>query len=393
MPISDPPNDLCNIRLWLVGLKDVVNSNSFDFTSQDAYKVFGVGSSPGIPSYILLDAAHVQTGVLDNARVNWASPAVIGSVTPNNAFFNNSVINSLPSTTAGNAPTFSLRKFNGANYTTFNAVTSGHALGNITFLGTTSNAAIASGGVIQGIAAENWSPSATGTNVKFILTVPGGTSTTDALTVYGARGINMAPKTADYFNSANTNDIWYFNNSLWSNNNVTRLRLHGLMYNALNDVTVTNTVTETSLVDTAGRGYANLTFLANYLNTNQVLRIRASGTFAATHTDRILTIRIKYGITILSTASVTLTNQAADATNGWHLDAYMILRGTGATSAIRGGGTLIYTAAGSTAQTRSFQINTNIDTTVSRTMDVTAIWNAASTNNSITCHSMVWDWE
>jgi hypothetical protein len=392
MPISDPPSDLCNIRLWLYSLKDAVNGSTFDFTSQDAYKVFGVASSAAVPSFILLDAAHIQTGVLDNARVNWGAPSVIGSTTPNNAFFNNSVVNSYAATT-NTAPNINLRKFHGADFITVSGVSINHDLGNIFFSGTADSSTLTSAALIRATTTEAWTNTTTGASLLFSTTPTGDTGYETAMTIYAQKGLNIV-KRADGIPSGTTGgDLFFQNNSMWSRNTNTTIRQKGLMYNSLNDMTVTNTVTATSIVDTSGFYYSNMTFVANYLVESQVLRLKAGGYYTATHTDRTITIQIRYGGTTLVSAPVTLTS-AAGTDNSWYIEAVFILRTTGASGSIKGAGILSYTNAGTiTSLERALKCDTTINTTTSNTMDVRVVWNAASTNNSITCTTMVWDWE
>ncbi len=392
MPISDPPSDLCNIRLWLISLKDAVNSTQFVLQSEDAYDVLAVGSSPGLPTFIPLTAAHIQSGVLNNARVNWAAPSVIGSTTPNNAFFNNSVVNSFAST-GNTAPNVNLRKFHGANYVTYSGVSINHDLGNIFFSGTANSSTLTSGAAIRAIASENWTTSATGTFLVFSTTNTGATGYSNTLSLYPQNGFNL-PKRADGTPTGTfADDLFFQRNSLWTRNTNTIVRQKGLMYNSLNDVTVTNTVTATSIVDASGFFYSNMTFVENYLAPSQVLRLKAGGYYTATHTDRTITLQIRYGGTTLVSAPVTLTS-AAGTDNSWYVEAVFVLRTIGASGVIKGSGILSYTNAGTiTSLERALKCDTTINTTTSNTMDVRVVWNAASTNNSITCTTMIWDWE
>jgi hypothetical protein len=147
------------------------------------------------------------------------------------------------------------------------------------------------------------------------------------------------------------------------------------------DVTVANTVTETSL---AGSGIGTKTIPANFLAVGRQIRVRARGYVSTTGTPNFR-VRIKLGATvILDTGSVAFIGTIAN--NEWVIEGVITCRSVG------GGGTVM--AQGSFHEEPDNRAGlTNlatvaVATTVSQLVDVTWEWGTASASNTITCTNL-----
>lgn len=155
------------------------------------------------------------------------------------------------------------------------------------------------------------------------------------------------------------------------------------------DQTVTNTVTETSIL---GTGVGSKTLSANYLIAGKTIRIRIGGIYStpALATPSV-TIKVKYGSTILAT--VTTSSLLSGATNlEFDGEVMITCRTTGATGTIMCHGDIEY-ATGVAGTIAVDPLNnggtaTTIDTTTSTALDVTATWDSATSTRiakSIVC--------
>lgn len=154
------------------------------------------------------------------------------------------------------------------------------------------------------------------------------------------------------------------------------------IFTATADKTVTNTTAETSVV---GTGIGSLTLPSNFFVPGKTVRIAGGGVYSAAFSPGNLTIKIKYGATILATAVITnlLTSASNDA---FQFSATITNRTTGSSGTVITDGNVSYdNAAGGLA--RSFAAINNagatatINTTTSNLIDVTATFATQSTSN------------
>lgn len=156
----------------------------------------------------------------------------------------------------------------------------------------------------------------------------------------------------------------------------------GLYAQTASSTPVTNTTTETSLLD---GGVGTLSVPANGFNIGDSFHAILSGHISSVN-NHTLQIRIKSNGTILAdTGSITM----AGATNKhWKLEVYFTIRalGTSGTAKIATAGTFMYTkdASNSFEGTNfSTETATGFNTTIYNTLVVTAQWGTASTGDII----------
>lgn len=171
--------------------------------------------------------------------------------------------------------------------------------------------------------------------------------------------------------------------------------LSGVIFSQTADATVANTGTETTLI---GTGVGTVTLPADVLfgssgSAGRTLRITARGIYG---TDAItpgnLNLRVKLGATtICTTGNVAAT--AALTNRFWELTAYITCRTQGAAGTVLGNGGFLHDDALATSELRIWQMintgTTTIDTTASLAIDVTADWDTADAQNTITCQVLV----
>jgi membrane-bound inhibitor of C-type lysozyme len=151
--------------------------------------------------------------------------------------------------------------------------------------------------------------------------------------------------------------------------------LVGAIYTQTSSVTVTNTVTETSVLN------STITLPANTLNIGKTIRFKLSGLHSAVSSPTIR-IKVKLGTTIiLDTTAVTTSN----LTNGIVvIEGDITCRTTGTSGSVYGQG--LYNEYGTTNNFNQM-INTGattINTTTSQVLDVTVTWGTASVSDSLT---------
>lgn len=156
----------------------------------------------------------------------------------------------------------------------------------------------------------------------------------------------------------------------------------GLYAQTSSSTPVTNTTTETSLLD---GGVGTLSVPANGFNIGDSFHAILSGHISSVN-NHTLQIRIKSNGTILAdTGSITM----AGATNKhWKLEVYFTIRalGTSGTAKIATAGTFMYTKDASNAfegTNFSTETATGFNTTIDNTLVITAQWGTASTGDII----------
>ncbi len=145
---------------------------------------------------------------------------------------------------------------------------------------------------------------------------------------------------------------------------------------------VTNTTTETSLLD---GGLGSLSIPANGFNVGDSFHAILTGHISAVN-NHTLTIRIKAGsVVFATTGAITM---AGTTGKHWKLEMFFTVRTIGAAgvASIATGGAFMYTKNASTnfeGINFSTENTTTFDTTISNTLSITAQWGTANAGDSI----------
>ena len=157
---------------------------------------------------------------------------------------------------------------------------------------------------------------------------------------------------------------------------------YGLYTQTASSTPVTNTTTETSLLD---GGVGTLTVPANGFKVGDSFHAILTGHLSSVN-NHTLHIRIKTdGIVLADTGVITM---AGATSRHWKLEVYFTIRtlGVSGVASIATGGTFMYTKNASTnfeGTNFSTETITGFDTTISNTLAITAQWGTANTGDSI----------
>jgi hypothetical protein len=157
---------------------------------------------------------------------------------------------------------------------------------------------------------------------------------------------------------------------------------YGLYTQTASSTPVSNTTTETSLLD---GGVGTLTVPANGFKVGDSFHAILTGYISSVN-NHTLRIRIKTdGIVLADTGVITM---AATTDRHWKLEIYFTVRTLGASgvASIATGGTFMYTKNASTnfeGTNFSTETTTGFDTTISNTLSITAQWGQTNTGDSI----------
>lgn len=162
-----------------------------------------------------------------------------------------------------------------------------------------------------------------------------------------------------------------------------REALVGTIFTQTADKSVTNTVTETSIV---GTGVGTLTLPANFLVAGKTIRVTMSGVYSTVVvTGDTVTIKVKYGSTVL--ASKATTALVTGGTNlAWEAELLVTCRTTGATGTVQTAGGVTYQVAGAAAiydEINNGITTATLDTTASGLFDVSVTHSAANASNTV----------
>jgi len=156
----------------------------------------------------------------------------------------------------------------------------------------------------------------------------------------------------------------------------------GLYAQTASSTPVTNTTTETSLLD---GGVGTLSVPANTFKVGDSFHAILSGHISSVN-NHTLRIRIKSnGTTLADTGTITM---AGSTNKHWKLEVYFTVRvlGGSGTAKIATAGTFMYTKDASNAfegTNFSTETSTGFDTTVNNTLVITAQWGTSDTGDSI----------
>ncbi len=232
--------------------------------------------------------------------------------------------------------------------------------------------------------------------------------TSDISYIMGTLGIGVNPPTARFHIAAGTatantaplkltsgtslttpeaGAVEYDGNKLYKTPaSLIREAIVGCIFTQTADKTVTNTVTETSIIGT-GVGYG-LTLPTNFFVAGKTIRLRIGGIYTTPAlATPSLVIKVKYGATVIAT--VTTTALLSGATNlEFDGEVDITCRTTGATGTVMVHGDIEY-ATGVVGTIAVDPLNnagatTTIDTTASSLLDVTITWDSATSTRSAT---------
>lgn len=173
------------------------------------------------------------------------------------------------------------------------------------------------------------------------------------------------------------------NNFYLTKNTAIQESIPGVLFTQTADKTVSNTVTETSII---GTGVGSITLPANFFVAGKTIRIKVNGVYStpALATPSV-TIKIKYGSTAV--ASVTTSSLLSGASN-LEFDGNVLITGrtTGSSGTVMTGGDIRY-ATGVAGTSATDPLNnsgstTTINTTTSNALDVTVTWDSATSTRS-----------
>lgn len=147
-------------------------------------------------------------------------------------------------------------------------------------------------------------------------------------------------------------------------------------------VTVSNTTTETSLV---GDGSGSVLFPADYFSIGKTIEVRTAGLVSGANNDTA-TVRVYLGTNKLIESVATIPAAITDA----EYDVWIVLTCIAADTFMGQGYTRILAGVGlQTAYTRPLKMTApvTIDTSAAHAFDITYQWNNARTANTITATS------
>ena len=157
---------------------------------------------------------------------------------------------------------------------------------------------------------------------------------------------------------------------------------YGLYTQTAASTPVTNTTTETSLLD---GGLGSLSIPANGFKVGDSFHAILTGHISSVN-NHTLTLRIKAGSVVLATTGAV--TMAGTTGKHWKLEVYFTVRaiGSAGVASIATGGTFMYTKNASTnfeGTNFSTENTTTFDTTISNTLSITAQWGTANAGDSI----------
>ena len=158
---------------------------------------------------------------------------------------------------------------------------------------------------------------------------------------------------------------------------------YGLFVQTADGTTVTNTDTETTII---GSGVGSLAVPANGFKVGDSFQASFDGLISCLNSSTIhIHVRTTGGVLLMDTGVIDLDVTTAQS---WILTLYFTVRALGAagTASISSGGLFSYIKNGGQVYqgTVLSQVNnTTFDTTIINTLDVSVLWDSATTSNSI----------
>lgn len=152
---------------------------------------------------------------------------------------------------------------------------------------------------------------------------------------------------------------------------------NGLYAQTVLSATLTNTTVETSIV---GTGVGSLTFSKDTFQVGDSFHAKIGGVISALNNDEI-TINIKTGATTLATTGLISLESVTEL--GWECELDFTIATIGAFGSICTNGNFAYNRNTGSLEGYVFQDVQAIDTTASNTLDITATWNQAKTQDQV----------
>lgn len=162
-----------------------------------------------------------------------------------------------------------------------------------------------------------------------------------------------------------------------------------VIFSQLADKTLTNSDTETSLIDTIN-AIGNNIISANSLQSGSVIKATLRGKISTASSAPTTTLKIKFADTVLVTNAGALPTNWADVY--FETNIVMTVRAIGDTGKIILNGNSFFkdsTTISAGVQRAIKGSEVQIDTTVNSALDCTYTWSAASTDNSITVEQAI----
>lgn len=149
------------------------------------------------------------------------------------------------------------------------------------------------------------------------------------------------------------------------------VKLGGIISTITSDVTVANTLTETTI--------SSLVLDADTMAVGRSYKFTIWGFYSCLAGSGIY-IRIKNGATFFAAAGLIALGATTD--NGLHMEVIVTCRSTGVTGTVQTQGDVIYgpNLIAQTANTGTLTVNTRIDNTI----EITTEWNVADPGNTVT---------
>ncbi|MBN9522615.1 hypothetical protein J0H58_29520 [bacterium] len=159
----------------------------------------------------------------------------------------------------------------------------------------------------------------------------------------------------------------------------------GCLFAQTADVTVTNTIVETTLT---GAGVGSLTLPAGFLTAGKTIRIKARGSISTQSGGANAGHKVKLGSTAVWTVAGPFYNTSA-VKWAWEAEWVVTCRTTGVSGTVMAQGSVFRagTVGGGAPQMMTV-VNTGtatVDTTASQTIDLTTTWATTGADNSVTC--------
>ena len=151
----------------------------------------------------------------------------------------------------------------------------------------------------------------------------------------------------------------------------------GLYAQTVTSVVLTNTTTETSIV---GSGVGSLTIPANHFVVGDSYHAKIGGEISAQNGDDI-TIRIKSGAAVLATTGTISLSPTTGL--GWECEIDFTVAAIGATGSMCTNGNFAYNRDTGSLEGFVFQDVETFDTTIANTLEITAEWGQAKTQDQI----------